>query len=201
MMTGRVWREFGSWLLAAIGFFAAISVTAPAQSLGELAKQEEARRKAIKSSGKVYTNDSLTSRSQPTSGSGTVSLPSSPAAQPAADPAKPAAGDASAADEKAKQPADRRKEEAAWRQRMQGAQDSLQRSQMFAEALQSRINALTADFTARDDPAQRSVIANDRQKALAELERVKNDIAENTKTIAAIREEARRAGVPPGWLR
>jgi hypothetical protein len=72
---------------------------------------------------------------------------------------------------------------------------------MFAEALQSRVNGLTADFTARDDPAQRAVVANDRQKALAELDRVKNDIVQQTKAIADIQEEARRAGVPPGWLR
>ena len=72
---------------------------------------------------------------------------------------------------------------------------------MFAEALQSRINGLTTDFTARDDPAQRAVVANDRQKALAELDRVKNDITQQTKAIADIQEEARRAGVPPGWLR
>jgi hypothetical protein len=85
--------------------------------------------------------------------------------------------------------------------RMQAARDALQRSQAFAEALQSRINGLTTDFTSRDDPAQRAVVANDRQKALAELERVKNDIVQQTKAIADIQEEARRAGVPPGWLR
>jgi hypothetical protein len=72
---------------------------------------------------------------------------------------------------------------------------------MFAEALQSRINGLTADFTSRDDPAQRAVVANDRQKALAELDRVKNDITQQTKAIADIQEEARKGGVPPGWLR
>jgi hypothetical protein len=30
---------------------------------------------------------------------------------------------------------------------------------------------------------------------------VKNDIVQQTKAIAGIQEEARRAGVPPGWLR
>jgi hypothetical protein len=72
---------------------------------------------------------------------------------------------------------------------------------VFAEALQSRINALSADFAARDDPAQRAQIADDRQKALEELERVKTDIETSRKTVADIEEEARRAGVPPGWLR
>jgi nucleotide-binding universal stress UspA family protein len=84
---------------------------------------------------------------------------------------------------------------------MQGARDALQRAEVFAEALQSRINGLTADFTARDDPAQRSAVGVDRQKALAELDRAKNEIVQQTKAIADIQEEARKAGVPPGWLR
>jgi hypothetical protein len=181
-------------LVARLGLAAAMVATVTAQSLGDIAKQEEARRKADKTPTKVLTNDSL--RSVPTS---PVSVPAPAAAAPPAASAPP--GAPAAADAKAKPPVDRKAEEAAWRQRIQGARDSLQRSQMFAEALQSRINGLTADFTARDDPAQRAVVANDRQKALAELDRVKNDIVQQTKAIADIQEEARRGGVPPGWLR
>ena len=71
---------------------------------------------------------------------------------------------------------------------MQDARDALQRSQMFADALQSQVNGLTADFTARDDPAQRAVVGDNRQKALAELDRVKNDIVQQTNAIfSAIR--------------
>ena len=80
-------------------------------------------------------------------------------------------------------------------------QDALQRSQVFAEALQSRINGLTTDVTSRDDPAQRAAVATDRQKALAELNRVKDDIARQTKAIADIQDDARRGGIPPGWVR
>src|SRR5687768_6981297 len=183
-------------LLAATGLAAALVVTAGAQSLGELARREEARRKAIKTPGKVLTNDTIRS---------TV-LPSAPATPPAT-PAQPAPGSSapgaaqSAAAEKPKPEVDRKAQETAWRQRITSARDLLQRSQMFAEALQSRINGLTADFTSRDDPAQRAVVANDRQKALAELDRVRTDITQQTKAIADIQEEARRAGVPPGWLR
>lgn len=181
--------------IAAVGFvsallIAAFAVTTSAQSLGELAKREAARRKAVTSSGKVYTNDTV----------GSAPAPSISSPPPAAPAGTQSASATPAAEEKPKQ-ADPKKDEAFWKQRLQGARDSLQRSETFAEALQSRINALTADFTARDDPAQRAVVANDRQKALAELDRVKSDIAQQTKAIAAIQEEARRAGVPPGWLR
>ncbi len=67
--------------------------------------------------------------------------------------------------------------------------------------MESRINALWADFTARDDPAQRAVIAQDRQTALAELARLRQDEKDQAKAIADIEEEARQAGIPPGWLR
>ena len=177
-------------LLSATWLAVAIAATAAAQSLGDLAKQEEARRKAIKAPGKVLTNDTL----RP------VPAPPAPSAPPVPASAPGKAGDA-AADKKPKQGDDPKGTEASWRARMQGARDSLQRSQLFAEALQSRINGLSADFTARDDPAQRAAVANERQKALGELDRVKKDIEQQTKAIADIQEEARKAGVPPGWLR
>jgi hypothetical protein len=53
----------------------------------------------------------------------------------------------------------------------------------------------------RDDPVQRSTIAAERQKALAEFDRVKQEIADQQKAITTIQDEARRAGVPPGWVR
>jgi DNA repair exonuclease SbcCD ATPase subunit len=206
MMHSR--STFARPLCRVVAFVAAAAygaAPASAQSLGELAKQEEARRKAIKSSGKVYTNDSV--KTDPASrGSG---------ATPAAGAAAPSAGGAaappspsgvqppSAAGDKEKQaPAvDPKQAEAGWRQRIQAERDALARAQTFAEALQSRINALSNDFSSRDDPAQRAVIATDRQKALAELDRVKLEIQQHTKAISGIQEEARKSGVPPGWVR
>ena len=91
--------------------------------------------------------------------------------------------------------------EDAWRKRIATARDALSRAQVFAEALQSRINALTTDFANRDDPAQRNAIAAERQKALGELDRVKQEIVDYQKAISAIQDEARRAGVPAGWVR
>ena len=118
------------------------------------------------------------------------------AAPPAASPAggQPKDDQQAAAD-------DAKKTEAYWRDRVAKARADLDRAKTFADALQSRINALTTDFAARSDPAQRAQIGNDRQKALAELDRVKKEIEANTKAIADIQEEARKAGVPAGWVR
>ncbi len=98
-------------------------------------------------------------------------------------------------------PAGERRDQAYWKSRMAGAREQLERSRTFAEALQTRINALTADFVNRDDPAQQAQIGQNRVKAVAELDRVQREIAGHTKSIAGIEDEARKAGVPPGWLR
>jgi hypothetical protein len=63
------------------------------------------------------------------------------------------------------------------------------------------VNALNTDFVNMDDPAQRSVIQENLKTATAELARVKQDIVNGTKAITDIQEEARKANVPPGWLR
>jgi hypothetical protein len=67
--------------------------------------------------------------------------------------------------------------------------------------MQTRINALTADFAARADPAQRAVIESDRNRALSELDALQKSIKDDQKALADLDEEARKASVPPGWLR
>ena len=97
--------------------------------------------------------------------------------------------------------ADTAKGEKYWRDRVAGARDALSRSQTFADALQSQINALYTEFVNMDDPLRRSVIEQKRLAAIAEQDRVKADIVKQTKAIADIEDEARRASVPAGWLR
>ena len=84
---------------------------------------------------------------------------------------------------------------------MKELQTQLDRDQTFADALQTRINALTADFVTRDDPAQRAQIGRDKQKALDEQARLKQASQTAQKAIADLEDEARKASVPPGWLR
>jgi len=168
---------------------------ASAQSLGDVARREEARRKIVSTSGRIYTNDTL----RPEPATAPPPTPASPPAVAAATvPASPSHAQGQAA--AAPQP-DRKKDEGEWRGRITEARQGLARAQMFQEALHSRINGLSTDFLSRDDPAQRRVIGMDRQKAAAELDRVTKEIAQFKKAIADIEEDARRAGVPPGWLR
>lgn len=166
-----------------------------AQSLADVARKTEESRQKAKEPGKVYTNKDLSASSGP-------STPAPASAPGDATGAKPDSGKATSAD--APKDADKKepvKDQAYWSGRMKDLQTTLDRDQTYAEALQSRINALTTDFTARDDPAQRTVIERDRQKAIAELSRLKTQIVTDRKAIDDLQEEARRAGVPPGWLR
>jgi hypothetical protein len=185
------------------GFAAAVTVAVlggtiaslSAQTLADVAKKEEERRKNLKESGKTYTNSDLQSV-PPATASGT---PSGDAAKttPAADTDKKKDGDK----DTAKDDKNGAKDKNYWSGRMKELQTQLDRDQTYADALQSRINQLTTDFVARDDPAQRGVIARDKQKAIDELNRLKQSIVNDKKAISDLEEEARRAGVPPGWLR
>src|SRR2546426_7669790 len=186
-------RLKGLGALATVALLVAAATPVFAQSLGDLAKREEERRRKIPEPAKVYTNKDLASGQTPS----TPPASATPAA-PAATPAAPDASKDKQAAAKDKEPA---KDQAYWAGRLKALRDELARNETFAEALQTRLNSLQADFVNRDDPAQRSVIERDRQKVASELSRLKQSITDGKKAIADLAEEARRAGVPPGWLR
>jgi hypothetical protein len=192
--------------VAALVFIGVANVAA-AQSLGDVAKKEEQRRKTVKSSGKVYTNDELKrdpTPSVPASASTGTTSTSSASSTPAPEPNDNKANQDNKADKGDSADKDGsadKNDEKTWRKRIADARESLQRSQAFADALQSQLNALSTDFVNRDDPIQRQQIANKRDGVVAELDRVKKEVAAQTKAISDIQEEARRANVPAGWVR
>ena len=184
---------------------AILPATAGAQSLANIARQEEARRKGVADAPKVYTNKDLKPAQAPApappSESAAASSTEAAAPSPASAPGKGApTKDAAAKDPAAK---DRSKPlgEDEWRGRMKALTDSAEHDRLLLDALQARVNALTSDVTNRDDPAQRAVLTVERVKALAEMDRLKKALADDKAAAAALEEEARRAGVPPGWLR
>ena len=161
-----------------------------AQVLGDVARKEEERRKDIKAPAKVYTNKDL--GPVPESSSGTLSAPG---------PASDASTSAKADDSKDSTAKDPKKDQAYWSGRKKDLQAKLDTDQTLAAALESRINALNADFVNRDDPVQRAGIDRDRKKATEELERLKQSVQAGKKAVTDLEEEARKAGVPAGWLR
>jgi hypothetical protein len=182
---------------------------AGAQSLAEVARKEAERRQRVKEPAKIYTNQELRPAPAPPGDSAATpadrtdvnaAAPDKSSADAGSNPAGTRAGDAKSAT-----PSDGGKEavhdQAYWSKRIASLRDQLNRDVVYSEALQSRINGLTTDFVNRDDPVQRAQIASDRQRAIDELARLKKGTEEDRKAIADLEEEARRAGVPAGWLR
>ena len=186
-------------LCVALVVFACAAVTirpAYGQSLGELGRQEEQRREKNKTPSKEYTNKDLATPPQvfsndpanptPARAAGTTPAP----APGAADKAKEAPKDSEPA-----------KDQKYWAEKKKALDNKLEQDKVLADAMQSRINGLAADFAARSDPAQRAGIERDRQRAIAELDRLNKSIKDDQTAITDFAEEARKASVPPGWLR
>lgn len=196
-MDSTVRRWFCHRLTAGL-VVAAVCVGTPAvyaqeqPSLADLARQEAARRKALKTPSRVVTDKDLKPASPRT-----VQAEAGPGAAPTAPTPQDVPAAAAAAGD---QPGETR-DQAWWKARVDQFREELRRSEIFAESLQSRVNALTTDFVSSADPFQRAKIGEDRQKMLAEMDRVKSDIDRFKKAMTDLEEEARRAGVPPGWLR
>lgn len=177
--------------LGAVALVSALSspVAAQAPALGDLSRKEAERRKAAPAPKKAYTNADLpeSARVAP------VPAPAPAASTPVADATPQAAEEA--------KPQGEERDEAWWRARVAQLREELRRNEVFLEALQSRINALSADFLNRDDPYQRAKVGEDRAKAAAEMVRVTEEVAKGRQAIADLEEDARKSGVPPGWLR
>ena len=182
--------------------------SASAQSLADVAQKEGERRQAT-TAGKSYSNRDLrpapqappdaTERAEPA-----ATAPADAVVDATSSPATTDAAADSASDSKSEEADGKKsdiKDEAYWSKRMAELRERLDRDQTFMQALQSRIDALTSDFVNRDDPAQRGQIAADRQKTLAELDRLRKAVEADKRAIPDLEEEARRSGVPAGWLR
>jgi hypothetical protein len=179
--------KFLSGLVAAALLTVAVPVCA--QSLGDLAKKEAERRKASQPAAKTYTNEDLKKLPPPVTGAQEEPTKVDDVAKPVA-PKGEAVKDGEPV-----------KDEKYWRGRMTSAKEEVRRNEMFRDALNTRIGQLAADIYGQDDAFRRIQLTDDKQKAVTELARVTSEIEKSTKQVGDIEDEARRAGVPPGWLR
>jgi hypothetical protein len=171
-----------------LGFILLFQGEARAQAppLAEVARKEQERRKAIPPATRVLTNKDLPRITAPAA-SGTTSDKDVPAPSPGIPETVKPEG------EKLE------KDEAWWRARIGQARDTLRRDEVLLDALQARVDNLT--FVGREDPYRHLQVGEDLRKALVELERVRMEVGDLKKEIEEIEEEARKASVPPGWLR
>ena len=165
-----------------------VVVPSAEQSLADVARNMEAARNASpgRPRAKVYTNKDLSTVDRvppaPTN--------SSPAARM---PAPPAPSDGQG-------PPDA-KGEAYWRDRMRPLRERLNRARALADETKRRAETL---MRASDRCFMIGVVCADYTESLRLTEEHKillADVAHAEQDVAALEEEARRAGVPPGWVR
>ena len=165
-----------------------VVVPSAEQSLADVARNTEASRNASagRPRAKIYTNKDLSAVDHvppaPTN--------SSPAA---AKPAPPAPSDGP-------RPPDV-KNEAYWRERMRPLRERLDDARALADDTKRRADAL---MRAADRCFMIGVVCADYTESLRLTEEHKTllaDVAHAEQDVAALEEEARRAGVPPGWVR
>ena len=155
-----------------------------AQSLGEVAARTNKDRKGAPA--KVYTNDDLdAARSEPES-QGTVSTPATSAPSGAAPTPAPTMD-----------PGQR------WRRDAKQRRDAVTRSEAKVAAIQARVDALLLD---RDpvnvmDPNRLQTLEAVKARALQDLETAKAELSQARQALEDLEEDARKSGIPPGWLR
>lgn len=191
------------------------------QSLGDVAEQEKAKRK--RTGAQSYTNDDLEHATPTPSPSPSASAAPQPEATPAprnrdrfkvglTPPAKPQEPGAKPAESKTietegktKEPAAPAKDEAYWRGQREAREKAIQDAEDQIKAIEQRIGELATDRNPNagdllDPDRLKKREAELRQKA-EELEKAKDALAAARRRLADLDEEARRAGVPPGWVR
>jgi hypothetical protein len=174
------------------------------QSLVDIARKEEARRKAVTTPARVYTNQDV--RPMAPAEPASPEQPATPGAAQA--PIVPPAGPGANAPKETAQPPTTPlppqtdvKDEASWRSLATEARTKLERSEETLSVFTAQNEVLAGRFAALSDLAQRAQVVAEMQKAQAEIDSLQKEIAAQAQQIAAIEEQARRAGVPPGWIR
>jgi hypothetical protein len=89
-----------------------------------------------------------------------------------------------------------------WADRAMSARERVGNAETRVEQLEARIAALRTDRGAERamDPFRLQTIEAEIAKATAELDEARKELRSAREAQEALREEARRKGVPPGWL-
>jgi hypothetical protein len=170
--------------LCSILVVALLPAVCAAESLGDAAKREEDRRAKNKEQGveaKTFTSDDVKTATPTPVGSSAKSAPQNDAPRNRSDSSEETAG-----------------QERAWRQKYADAQariDKAQKAVDFANKVWDGYGSGDYYVNKHGGISSRTEVV-ERMKAAA-----KTELETAQKAMESLEEEARRAGVPPGWLR
>jgi len=171
------------------------------QSLVEAAKKEKERRASLKERKRVVaTNAEITGSRKRTATSISRSDTQIPAQERISPPRT----------ESERRPSTRRDEtdmaafddENRFRQRRANLEEKWKKSQEYSDLLATKMNGLWQEFyNLGNDMIYRGKIQADISETYVKLQRSQEEEAKFKQELDAFLEEARRQGVPPGWLR
>jgi hypothetical protein len=172
------------------------------QSLVEAAKKEKERRASLKGKKRIVATNAEITRSikrTATSVSGTEIRESTPS--PRTDTAR------ADADRRSSPTGDQTEssalnDEKAFRQRRASLEEKWNRAQEYSDLLATKMNGLWQEFyNLGNDMTYRGKIQADISETYLKLQRSREEEAKAKQEVDAFLEDARRQGVPPGWLR
>lgn len=168
-----------------------LAAQTPAPSLGELAKKTAEERAKTKTPAKVYTNKDVEPSTRPLPDATPIATNVTPIAVAPPTPDTPAAVVA--------------KDELYWHGRSLALHGQLDADVIARDAVARRYrsyaSATNRTTTYRDGAYVSRDLQNKTRDAYDELTRVNAVVTADKLAIVTFEEEARRAGVPPGWLR
>jgi hypothetical protein len=179
-------------------------VPAPAGSLdgpapAEQPKDKETQKRAGKKPAspapspkpaRVFTDDDLKKYSEERAASG-EDASATGSTEPAGAEGSTSSGDADA---------DRRQQ---WQRRAREARENVAEAEALVTALEQKITDLRVDRGADNamDPFRLQTLQAEIQKATAELTAARDQAQSRRAALDAVLEDARRQGIPPGWVR
>lgn len=182
-------RVFASFVFA---MFVAgmLSVSSPAQSLGEVAREQRAKKPAPSPGGKVYTNDTIASGASVSDSGSSASSQPAPAADSAAASGGPSASASSAAE-------DRTKAEADWKAKFAEQRKVIAGLEKELDVLKRENKLRAASFYGDAGTRLRDEkkYAEDDRKYKANIEAKEQEVAAAKQKFSDMQEEARKAGM------
>jgi hypothetical protein len=191
-------------LLACLGAFAA---PVHAQTLGEAAKREAARRARLTETKKVITNADLDALPERRAALATAPARPGDVLAPVAAATADSAGDAGTDAAPPAEPgapaqvtARVKRDEQHWRERAQVIRERLTRLQSDAAALQGRVGTLNSEIDAAAG-AERAALAGELRQTTETLARVQEELRQIEGEWRAFENRAAEAKIPPAWIR
>ena len=186
----------------AVGALGLLPASAGAQSLGELAKAEAARRATAKKAGQTITDKDI-KQAAPSASSPQAPAATADTAAAADAAAKPgaAAGEGGATPEEPMKPRDKR-DEPYWRKRFADTRGAVGKAQQDAADMQARIAAIDAEMQdTKLSVARRSELNVEREGALLALKGFKQNAADLASELANLERRAQEAKIDPSWMK